>query len=785
MEKFFTKTKDFSVFVLILLFFAIFLFFLDVILHNRVTKEEDLFIKGAFVVVFVSYFLKEIYIRTKVQTLKTEKILNSQRNIVIVTNGENIVEANKAFLDFFEFDTLKDFKKVYKCVCDHFIEEDSFLWEKMGEISWAEYIFLYPNRQNLAKIQKGDNLHIFKVLGQAIDNEEIEVENRKLVVTFEDITKELEVNRLLKEQTRKLESMNEAKMQFLSNIGQELKTPLNSIVGFVKLFFDTKLNQTQYELLKKLDNSSNILLNTVNDILDITSIEANRLIFLNNTFSFNELKYDLEAIVYRLSIENNNHFQIILDKDLPMRVVSDKARILQVLTILLSNAFKYTKNGNVSFIIKLLENTVDNKVKIEFSISDTGIGISKESMNKLFEEFFRADEIRAKNYLGNGIGLAIGQNIIKAFGSKIDVESTPNVGSTFSFVLELDTKEQDDSYKYEYPIFEDVSILVVENNEANQELAKKILEKSNIYVDVASNGEQAIKLVKRNRKRYDLILMNLHMPIMDGFQTSKEIRKIEQNIPIIAISVTDSIENRQKVAKYKMNGLLTQPIDMTILYDTLIKNIRELNHSKIQYKNGKATIINEILNIEVLQKINLDEDQINKVLKNFLKQLECRFGNIIDNLVQKDTNAKFLVRSLKGISINIGANRLFEACLRIDKKFKQNFLIDYQDIKKLKVEINNVKDKLAYLNDLDLDICIREKSEIGYLEQDTLKETFIKAIKKLSQSDFFTTLEQEDLYKSILYLTKDEDIVYKFKESMEDFDYKKAENMLIGIKALL
>lgn len=199
----------------------------------------------------MEFFKKLFFKKTKLQSKKIEKILNSQKNILIVTDGKQLLTANKAFFDFFSYNKLEDFKKDYNCICDHFIKEDGFLQTKMGEITWIEYILKNPNLNHLAKIDNFKETHIFKVFAKKIDGEE-NLKNIEVVVTFEDITQELRVNEKLKYQKEKLENINRLKLQFLANISHELRTPLNAIVGFTELLFDTDLDENQYKLLKKI-----------------------------------------------------------------------------------------------------------------------------------------------------------------------------------------------------------------------------------------------------------------------------------------------------------------------------------------------------------------------------------------------------------------------------------------------------------------------------------------------------------------------------------------------------
>ena len=724
----------------------------------------------------MEFFKKLFFKKTKLQSEKIEKILNSQKNILIVTDGKQLITANKAFLDFFSYNKLEDFKKDYNCICDHFIKEDGFLQTKMGEITWVEYILKNPNLNHLAKIDNFKETHIFKVFAKKIDGEE-NLKNIEVVVTFEDITQELRVNEKLKHQKEKLENINRLKLQFLANISHELRTPLNAIIGFTELLFDTNLDENQYKLLKKIDNSSNILVNTIQSVLTLANIEDKSIQIEKSRFTFLELEKDIEDIYIKLAINSDNKFEINIDDKLPSSVVSDKALILQVISNLLSNAFKFTKNGSIKLDISLVELS-KNIAKIRFSICDTGIGISKEFQNRIFEEFFQTDISNTRDYSGAGLGLSICQNIAKILNTKIELKSKLGEGSEFYFIVDIETNEEDNQKISEYPIFEDIAILVAEDNITNQELIKIILEKSNIKVTMAKNGKEAVELFSKNR--FDLILMDLQMPVLSGFDATKKIREIDKQIPIVALTASNLIEDREKANEVLMDDFLLKPIDTEILYNVLIKYIKKLKGVKIAYKTIKNEPLNNILDLNVLKNKISDNKQIEMILRKFLEELEDDFKDIIEYLLNSNEKAKTLVHSLKGLSGNIGANRLFDICVKIDNKFKKAVSIDSSDIKILKDEIENIKNELNFLGSIFKD----ESNKV--LNNDKFDENkavlIIKSyIKKLNDSDMLSKDDLEILYENLFRLTNDSSILISLEKEIDDFEYEKAIEILKNV----
>lgn len=722
-------------------------------------------------------FFKKLFLKkTKLQTEKIEKILNSQKNILIVTDGKQLITANKAFFDFFSYNTLEDFKKDYNCICDHFIKEDGFLQTKMGEITWVEYILKNPNLNHLAKIDNFKETHIFKVFAKKIDGEE-NFKNIEVVVTFEDITQELRVNEKLKYQKEKLENINRLKLQFLANISHELRTPLNAIVGFTELLFDTDLDENQYKLLKKIDNSSNILVNTIQSVLTLANIEDKSIQIEKSRFTFLELEKDIEDIYIKLAINSDNKFEINIDEKLPSSVVSDKALILQILSNLLSNAFKFTKNGSIKLDISLVELS-KNIAKIRFSICDTGIGISKEFQNRIFEEFFQTDISNTRDYSGAGLGLSICQNIAKILNTKIELKSKLGEGSEFYFIVDIEANEEDNQKISEYPIFEDIAILVAEDNITNQELIKIILEKSNIKVTIAKNGKEAVELFSKNR--FDLILMDLQMPVLSGFDATKKIREIDKQIPIVALTASNLIEDREKANEVLMDDFLIKPIDTEILYNVLIKYIKKLKGVKISYKTIKNEPLNNILNLNVLKNKISDNKQIEMILRKFLEELEDDFKDIIEYLLNSNEKAKTLVHSLKGLSGNIGANRLFDICVKIDNKFKKAVSIDPSDIKILKDEIENIKNELNFLGSIFKD----ESNKVLNNDKFDENKAFLiikNYIKKLKDSDMLSKDDLEILYDNLFRLTNDSSILISLEKEIDDFEYEKAIEILKNV----
>lgn len=878
--------------------------------ENRLTK---IFLISLFTILIIYlliiYIFNLFYKRINIQKNRAEKILNSSHSIVIVTNsGKELIQANNTFLDFFKFKKIEEFKKYYKCICEHFVDENGFLQEKMGELNWIEYILNNPNKTHMAKIKRDDKFYTFKVFVNAIDDNFFTT--NEFVSTFEDITKELEIE-------KSLTKANNSKNQFLANMSHEMRTPMNAIIGLSELMLDTKMDEKQYDYISKINRSSKLLLGIISDILDFSKIE-------NGNFNLEIKPFKLENIFSQLKIifshiENDKHLEIYFyNQNInPKIILCDELRLLQVLTNLMSNAIKFTQKGNITLKIELLEKISQHRAKIRFSVTDSGIGMSKQEIDNLFVPFEQADNSITRKYSGTGLGLTISQRTIEAIGGKIEVTSQENIGSKFSFDLEFEVlewkeeqlindkkfkilvvddqeisriilkdmlesfgyiffeakdgveaismvKEAEDSnepfdfilmdwnmprlngkeaIKKIYELYnqkeikknvpsilmvsayskdeinlDDVhidnfltkpitsstlfdalaqvkkgivkeinssdihkdapnlfglKILLVEDNEINQEVASMFLQKAQIEVDVANNGLEAVEIYKKNQGKYDLILMDLQMPILSGYDATIQIREFDKNIPIVALTAAAMIEDKEKVLKFGMNDHLSKPINSSELYNTIIKYSKKITNKDLIYSKS-LNDENIVLNWEFLEKSLSNKELINKLLNKFIEQLNTDFASIVEKVRENSIDAPSLIHGLKGVSGNLGANSLFEICKKIDSKFKNKNAVNSVEISTLEEEIAKVKFELKHLDSTKNQL---NKENINILSKIEFKE-LINSIKK-DLKDGSVILEEtlEKLYLNLKNSLSNEDIK-TLKDFIDDFEYSKALDIL-------
>lgn len=689
-------------------------------------------------------------------------------------------------------------------------------------------------------------------LGSIIENENIlkndvifeEIKRIFLTPSKEQLFIEIEQNNeILNKQQIQLEdaikqanAATQAKSDFLANMSHEIRTPMNAIIGLNNLQMKTNLTQRQFDYAKKIGISASNLLGIINDILDFSKIEAGKL-------SMETITFDLETVISNIcnvmgmkTHDKGIEFAIILDRDVPTRLLGDPLRLTQVLINLTNNAVKFTSKGEVVVHISIKEKQ-NETIVLQFEVKDTGIGMSKEQVDKLFKPFSQADVSTTRKYGGTGLGLVISQNIIKRMDGDIFIESEPNKGSTFTFtgrfhiadeqrrkkvipesigklnILVADDNEAARIVLLEYlesfgfkvslvssgkeaisqiddtfdlvildwrmpgmdgltawnniktktrnpqlkaiivtaydkseieeqciidgvseiltkPITEstlfdgimstfgsdsdyicDVSdkiglmkdmnkirgaqILVVEDNEINQQVAKESLEEEGFLVDIANNGKIATE--QYHKKNYDIILMDLQMPVLDGFEATKIIRKANKEIPIIALSADAMKGTYEKVIKSGMNDYVTKPIDFTELLQVLIRWIKPLTKPIIstQAKHDSSLMDNTFVinnanvftclprfDVNNAMKRMINEQTYLRILIKYRKNYEHFTESLIENI--RNQNHDQVTRdlhTLKGITATIGATD--------SNKILQNLEIKNNN-KKLSINTNEI-----------------------------------------------------------------------------------------------
>jgi len=380
-----------------------------------------------------------------------------------------------------------------------------------------------------------------------------------------DITQRKQVEREMIEAKEKALQLSEAKEMFLSVMSHEIRTPLNAILGMTHLLIDNDPRPSQVDDLNILKFSGENLLHIINDILDFTKVETGNLHLETIPFSLKALSNDIITSLQVNVNKKQNELQCHFDKEIPAEILGDKTRLYQVLMNLLGNAIKFTDKGIVKLSIAL-ETESDSDIVINFKVSDTGIGIPKDKQSYIFESFTQAKTDISRKYGGTGLGLAITKKLLKLYNSEIEIESEEGKGSVFSFSIAF-LKSQKSS-KNQKPadqlaVFEGKKILIVDDNEINILIARRIFIKWGLDIDFASDGYGAIEKVKNTT--YDLVFMDIKMPGLDGFETSMIIRDLPgeeyKKLPIIALTASTLSNENTKFNDAGMNGHMLKPFN--------------------------------------------------------------------------------------------------------------------------------------------------------------------------------------------------------------------------------
>ncbi|HAS43919.1 MAG TPA: hypothetical protein DCS93_25810 [Microscillaceae bacterium] len=397
---------------------------------------------------------------------------------------------------------------------------------------------------------------------------------------YRDVTNKKKAEKILIKARQKAEESSQAKERFLANMSHEIRTPLNAIMGMQRLLEKTTLTDKQNKYLQAIGVSADNLLVIINDILDISKIEAGKL-------ELEQVAFDLPKMIRHLVFTLNYKAEekgigLFAEIDPAMYdfVVGDSVRLNQILLNLVNNAIKFTDIGNVRVIAKVTAQD-ENTQSIDFQVIDTGKGIKQENLQLIFESFNQEDASITRRYGGTGLGLTIGKQLVSLFGGTLEVESEFGVGTTFSFSLTFEKgvlQEAVPAYQtnedYTQKLFEK-RILLAEDNQMNQFLATTILEEWGVIVEVAENGKEALEKFSENK--YDLILMDMQMPLMDGVEATKAIRqRLNSSIPIIALTANAIKGDRQRCLEAGMNDYLTKPFAQNDLLEKILANLQEL-----------------------------------------------------------------------------------------------------------------------------------------------------------------------------------------------------------------
>ena len=582
---------------------------------------------------------------------------NALVNITGVSRGEL---KDTDFLDYFT--EPQKARQVYQEVFAKESVADSPLTIRHADGKLTDVLF----NGSIYKDDRGNVLGVVIVARDVTDQKRIATELNEAIVFAElavDIAEEAKVK--AENATLIAENAVKAKQQFLSNMSHEIRTPMNAIIGFTKVLLKTELTAKQNEYLQAIKLSGDALIVLINDILDLAKVDAGKMTFEQSPF---KIAVSLSAMIHLFETkiqEKNLKLVKEYDTNIPEVLVGDPVRLHQIILNLVSNAVKFTAKGKITVKVSLLSED-ETKAIVQFSVTDTGIGIPADRIGKIFENFQQASSGTSRLYGGTGLGLAIVKQLVESQGGTITVKSVINEGSTFSFALSF--LKTIDNAELESDIIEldselkNINVLVVEDIVLNQLLMKTLLDDFGFQRDIAENGKIAIE--KLQLKTYDVILMDLQMPEMNGFEATDYIRNtLNLNIPIIALTADVTTVDLAKCKAVGMNDYIAKPVDERVLYSKIVGFVKKPAQKKLSVTDEEIieeVIVNSCIDLDYLNHRTKSHPKLMmEMISAYLEQTPPLVSTMKQSFIDKNWDQLYASVhkmipsfSIMGISIN-------------------------------------------------------------------------------------------------------------------------------------
>ncbi|MDR1838233.1 MAG: transporter substrate-binding domain-containing protein [Treponema sp.] len=463
-----------------------------------------------------------------------------------------------------------------------------------------------------------------------------------------------------------------SKSVFLANMSHEIRTPMNSIVGFSELALDGEASPKTREYLAKIQTNADWLLQIINDILDISKIESGKMELENIPFDIHELFESCRVLIMPKAAEKGIKLQFYAEPSVGKRPLGDPTRLRQILVNLLSNAVKFTNSGTVKVLTEIKEKD-EKTVTFHFEIKDSGIGMTDEQIKRIFEPFIQAETGTTRKYGGTGLGLSISKNFIELMGGRLVVESIPGIGSKFSFDLTFDTVDIIGYETFEHkavldeiekPVFSG-EVLLCEDNDMNQQVICEHLSRVGLKTVVAENGKIGVQEVQNRKekgdKQYDLVFMDIHMPVMDGIEAAAKIIELGTGVPIVAMTANVMSSDMEIYKTSGMHDCIGKPFTSQELWRCLLKYLKPVSGASAAQKSPQAKD----------DYIDYDLEFKNALKKAFLKNSQVRFEEIKKALEDGDIKlAHRLVHTLKGNAGQIGKTALQQTAADVESRLK-------------------------------------------------------------------------------------------------------------------